>query len=213
MRARTAVVLAGLLAAVGLAPAGARGGDLGVRGTLFPILEPDLIDYLRSKLEQAKASGKVEKLNRDFEARSRQTIEHPSPVAGLTTTSEAKSWLFDPSMVVQADISDTRGHVFAHKGDVINPLQHLSNYDRVLVFIDGDDPRQVQYASAEVRKFGPERTKAILVKGSPLELMRAERTQFFFDQMGALTKKFGFHHVPAEIVREGDNLRISEVLP
>ena len=126
IRSCRVAVLATLLVAMA-SPGHAAAADLGVRGTVFPILEPDLIDYLRAKLEKAKASGKAEKLNRDFEARSRQTIEHPVAVAGLTTTTEVKSWLFDPSMVVQGDIRDTRGHVFAHKGDVVNPLQHLEH--------------------------------------------------------------------------------------
>ncbi len=192
-------------------PAGAR--DLGTRGELFPVIEPDLIVFLKERLVAAQKSGKVDQINATFLANSKKTIERPKPVEGISTTTEPRSWLFDPSMVVQGDVKDTEGHVFARKGDIINPLQHMASFNRVLVFIDGDDPDQVKLAKAKVAELGPERVKPILVKGAPLELMRADRVQFYFDQSGALTRRFGFHHVPAIIQREGDQLRISEVKP
>ena len=64
-----------------------------------------------------------------------------------------------------------------------------------------------------MHRYGAARTRLILVKGSPVELMQREKTPVFFDQLGLLTDKFRLAQTPAIIVREGDRLRISEVRP
>lgn len=198
------------IGALGGAPARAR--DLGVRGETFPILEPNIIVYLKSRLQAAQASGKVEDLNRQFASRSRAHIMRPVPVAGLEVTTVPRSWTFDPAIVVRGDIRDVKGHVFAHTGDVVNPLQHM-HFDRVLVFIDGDRPDQVSYAEKLAHSRGEARTRIILTNGSPIELMRTHRLQFYFDQSGRLSAHFRLTHVPTVVEPAGDVLRISEVAP
>jgi conjugal transfer pilus assembly protein TraW len=60
-------------------------------------------------------------------------------------------------------------------------------------------------------KLGEQRTRVILVKGAPLELMRRRKVQVYFDQAGTLSQHFGLTQVPAKIEREGSKLRILEV--
>jgi len=203
-----------LVAAVclGCAPR-AVAADLGVRGKLFPIVEVDLLDLIGAKLKAAKASGKIDALNQAFAKRSLASVERPAAVPGLASTQEPRSWLYDPTFTVPRDYADQSGRVFAHAGDRINPLLRMPGFDRVMVFLDGDDPRQVGYALAVLHRYGGQRTRLILVKGSPVELMRREKIPVFFDQLGLLTDKFRLRQVPAIIVREGDKLRISEVTP
>lgn len=191
----------------------ARAADLGVRGNVFPIVEVDLLDLIKAKLDAAKASGKIDALDNAFRKRSIQTVEHPPAVPGFVTTRTPRSWLYDPTFTVPQDYTDQTGRVFAHAGDRINPLLHMSEFNRVMVFFDGDDPRQVEFALRQLHQYGGDRTKLILVKGSPIDLMRRERTPIYFDQMGMLTGKFRLTQVPAVIMREGDRLRISEVEP
>jgi conjugal transfer pilus assembly protein TraW len=203
-----------LVAAVCLAGAPAAiAADLGVRGRLFPIIEVDLLDLIGAKLRAAKASGKIDALNQAFAKRSVASVERPAAVPGLAPTREPRSWLFDPTFTVPRDYADQNGRVFAHAGDRINPLLRMPDFDRVMVFFDGDDAAQVAYALAVLHRDGAQRTRLILVKGSPVELMRREKTPVFFDQLGLLTDKFRLTQVPAVISREGDRLRISEVRP
>ena len=187
--------------------------DLGVRGALFPISEVDLLDLIGAKLKAAKASGKINALNQAFAKRSVASVERPAAVPGLSPTQEPRSWLYDPTFTVPRDYADQNGRVFAHAGDRINPLLRMPDFDRVMVFLDGDDASQVAYALAVLHRYGGQRTRLILVKGSPTLLMRREKTPVFFDQLGLLADKFRLSHVPALIVREGDRLRISEVRP
>jgi len=205
-----ALVLGGLCIAQ---PAPSQAADLGVRGTLFPIVEIDLLDIIAAKLKAAKASGRIEALDKAFAKRAVASVERPAAVPGLIATREPRTWLYDPTFTVPRDYADQNGRVFAHAGDRINPLLRMPDFNRVMVFFDGDDPAQVAYALGARRRYGSQRTRLILVKGSPVELMRREKTPVFFDQMGLLTDKFRLRQVPAIIVREGDALRISEVRP
>ena len=187
--------------------------DLGVRGALFPIIEVDLLDLIGAKLKAAKASGRIEALDKAFAKRAVASVERPAAVPGLMATREPRSWVYDPTFTVPRDYADQNGRVFAHAGDRINPLLRMPDFDRVMVFLDGDDARQVAYALGALHQYGAARTRLILVKGSPTLLMRREKTPVFFDQLGLLTDKFRLSQVPAVIVREGDRLRISEVKP
>lgn len=206
-----AFALAALASAGVSAPASSK--DLGVQGALFPISETDIMAFLAARLQAAKDSGKADQLNRAFAARAKQSLLRPPPVEGLTTTRTPRSWLFDPTYVVPRDIADQNERVFAHAGQVVNPLAAMPDFDRVYVFIDGDDPRQVALGMAQLRKTGAIRTRVILVKGSPVELMRTEKTPLYFDQAGIMSTRFGLHQVPAVVTREGDKLRIAEVAP
>lgn len=51
---------------------------------------------------------------------------------------------------------------------------------------------------------------AILVRGAPLELMKARQRRFYFDQGGNLVKHFGIRAVPATVEQQGRVLVITE---
>jgi conjugal transfer pilus assembly protein TraW len=202
-----------LAAAISGPPAQARAKDLGALGATFPIVEQDLLAVLAAKLRAFERSGKLESLNKAFQARVKAKLSRPTPVAGLTTTDRARSWLFDPSITVPRDFADQNGRVFARKGAVINPLDRLPTYNRVLVFVDGDDAEQVRFAVRRARKDPREKVYIVLTSGAPIELMRSQKVEMFFDQDGSLVRRFGLTHVPAVVEREGRALRVSEVRP
>jgi conjugal transfer pilus assembly protein TraW len=212
MGGRSMLILACLLIAGG--PMGsANAGDLGAYGETFPIAETDLLKMILGKLKKAEADGSIGTLNKQFAETTRKRVENPTPVAGIVTTSKARTWLYDPSIVVPQDYADDKGRVFARKGERINPLERLPSFNKVMVFLDGRDPRQVDFAIAQARKFGHDRTVLILVNGSPMATMRARKQVFYFDQMGTLTSKFGITQVPALVQKEGTLLRVREVMP
>jgi conjugal transfer pilus assembly protein TraW len=209
---RPALALATLAAVAAASPAPAR--DLGAVGATFPVVEQDLLAVLAAKLKAAQASGKIDALNRQFAARVKAKLERPNPVAGITTTTEPRSWLFDPTIEVPQDFADQQGRLFARKGERINPLARLPGFNRVLVFVDGDDPRQVAFAIWRTRlRPGRERVYVVLTAGAPIELMRKEKVELYFDQGGLLTSHFDIRHVPAVVEKDGLSLRVSELRP
>lgn len=199
---RIAVLLAVLLAS---APAAAR--DYGQQGTVFPIVEPDLLEQIRAKLQRLEASGETARLNADLKKRTIARVNRPEPVAGLGVAMALRQWRFDPTITVEADISDDKGRLIIAAGTRVNPLDTVGLRQK-LVFIDGDDAGQLAWAFARYKQAD---AKFILVKGAPLELMRARQRRFYFDQGGSFVKRFGIHAVPAIVEQQGRILLVREV--
>lgn len=195
--------LAGLLYAT--TPAAAK--DYGQQGTVFPIVEPDLLEQIRAKLQRLEASGETARLNADLKKRTIARVNRPEPVAGLRVASSPRQWTFDPTITVEADISDDKGRLIIAAGTRVNPLDTVG-LRKKLIFIDGDDAAQLAWA-IKVHKAAD--AKLILVKGAPLDLMRARQRRFYFDQGGTLVKRFGIRAVPAIVEQEGRILHLREV--
>ncbi|VWX49844.1 type-F conjugative transfer system protein TraW [Novosphingobium sp. 9U] len=210
MIARVALTAAvALLVGPALPNVGAAGArDLGQLGQTWPIAELDMLEVMYARLLRAQASGELDRMNRQFAARSTRKVMHPDPVAGLTHAEEPREWEYDPAITVAADIRDTKGNLIAARGTRVNPLNVVS-LPRQLAFIDGDSPEELEWAA----KIGDD-TKAmvIMVKGSPFEQMKARQRRFYFDQGGNLTTKFGIRHTPALVRQKGDVLVVGEVV-
>lgn len=198
---RALIVFAGLLVAF---PAAAR--DYGQQGTVWSIAEPDLLQQIHARLMQLERSGETAKLNEELKRRTIARVNRPSPVAGLVQASANRSWMFDPTITVERDIADDKGRVIIAAGTRVNPLDTVP-LRNPLVFLDGDEPDQVAWALA---RFGRTSAKFILVKGAPLELMKARQRRFYFDQGGTLVKRFDIRAVPAAVEQQGRVLRITE---
>lgn len=194
-----------ITAAVMASPLAAR--DYGQQGALFPIVEPDLLEQIRAKLQRLEASGETARLNADLKKRTIARVNRPEPVAGLGAAMVLRQWRFDPTITVEQDISDDKGRLIITAGTSVNPLDTV-NLRQKLVFIDGDDAGQLTWA---IKSYKQTNAKLILVKGAPLDLMRARQRRFYFDQGGHLVKRFGIRAVPAIVEQHGRILMVSEV--
>ena len=177
--------------------------DFGKRGHVFKIKEESLLDFILNKLNLSEKSGKIKQLQEEFKQKVIKKIKNPNQVVGISHTSEARIFYFDPIYVQEESIKDNLGNIIIESGVKINPLDHLS-WGEPLIFIDGDELDQVIWAKSQSGKI-------ILVKGSPIELQEQHKVWFYFDQAGILTEKFGIKKVPAIIEQEGLKLRISEI--
>jgi conjugal transfer pilus assembly protein TraW len=195
--------LLGLLLAT--TPAAAK--DYGQQGTVFPIVEPDLLEQIRAKLQRLEASGETARLNADLKRRTIARVNRPEPVAGLGAAMALRQWRFDPTITVEQDISDDKGRLIIAAGTRVNPLDTVGLRQK-LIFIDGDDAAQLTWA---IKSYKQTNAKLILVKGAPLDLMRARQRRFYFDQGGSLVKRFGIHAVPAIVEQQGRILMVREV--
>ncbi len=184
--------------------------DYGVVGTTYPIIEQDFLKEIMAKLKVMEQNGKLAKFQNGIKKQMIDSVNKPKPVAGISPTKFAKSWIFDPSVFLDHDLADQNGRVFYKAGTKVNPLDHIS-LTRTLIFIDGDDETQIKWALKQ-DKIRKGKTKIILVKGAIIDLMKQTKTRLYFDQNGTLTKKFSIEHTPAKIEQEGKKLRISEVL-
>ena len=198
---RPLLVLAALLALP--VPAAAR--DYGQRGTVWPVVEPDLLTQIHARLANLEKSGETARLNEELKRRTIARVNRPVPVTGLSAASATRRWRFDPTVTLERAIADDKGRVVIAAGTRVNPLDTVRLRDP-LVFLDGDDDAQLAWAS---RRFGT-KARLILVRGAPLELMKARQRRFYFDQGGHLVKRFGIRAVPATVEQDGRALLITE---
>jgi conjugal transfer pilus assembly protein TraW len=206
-RARIAALL---LAVAGIAlNHSAHAQHLGVIGPVYPIAEPSLLALIQSKLRELAANGGLERLQRESQARIRRQIEEPAPVAGITRTTTARTFHFDPSIEVPYPISDTEGRLIVAPGTRVNPLDVVS-LSRPLFFFDARDAEQVERARRELAEQRGQ-VKLILTGGSYLDLMRRWKQTVYYDQQGLLTTRLGIRQVPARVTQDGRRLRIDEL--
>jgi len=182
----------------------AQAKDLGVRGQVWEIAETDLLVYIKGKAEAFEKTGKFAKWQDDAKARARSYVETPTPIVGVTNATTERNRLFDPTITVRKDILDHQSRLIAKAGTAVNPLDYLP-LSTSLVFINGDDPAQVNWALGIETK-----NKIILTSGPVASLMRQYKRALYFDQKGLLTDRFGITTVPATVTQEGRALRIRE---
>ena len=199
------LILPAALLAVLLCPAPVLARDYGQRGTVFPVIERDLLEQIHSRLTQMERSGETARLNEDLKRRTIARVNRPDPVAGIVRASEARRWQFDPTITLAADIRGAKGELIHAAGTRVNPLDSVG-LRADLLFLDGDDPDQLAWALKQDAN-----AKLILVKGAPLELMKARQRRFYFDQGGKLTERFGIRSVPARVRQQGRLLEVSEI--
>jgi conjugal transfer pilus assembly protein TraW len=200
-----------LLATVATLTAAAlvRGEDLGTIGPTYAIEESDLLTAIEQQLRQKEQSGELARLEAEAKQRIVDSIEHPKPLPGISRTESARSYYFDPSIVVRENITDAKGNILVPAGTRANPLTVVS-LSKHLLFFDGTDESQVERAR-ELITYYQGKVKPILVAGSYLALMQRWQLPVYFDQQGALTRKLGITHVPALVSQEGLQLRVDEL--
>ena len=196
------VVLVALTAPM---PSDAR--DFGLEGQAFPIIEPDLLATIETRLQRAEASGELARMNDVFARRVAAKVRRPDPVTVVTAARAQRNWTYDPTVTVEADIRDQKGNLVAAAGQRINPLDFVT-IPQDLVFIDGDNRGELDWA---VQRFANPRAKIIFVKGSPIDQMTARKRRFYFDQEGRLTGTFGIRHTPAIVSQVGRVMRVTEI--
>ncbi len=180
--------------------------DLGTFGETFPILEENLLSFIQNKLAQLQSKGELDKHQKSITEQVIRSIQRPAAVFGLTKTKESRRFYYDPSITVPYDLKDHKGTVFHKAGTTLNPLE-LHGLKRPLLFINGDDLEQVNWA----KKYIHLNPKIILVDGSPFDLMKSFEMPIYFDQGGIIVKKLGINQVPARVEQEDKKLVVSEV--
>ncbi len=192
----------------------AHAADLGVRGPLYPIAEPHLLQEIMAALKAKEASGELAKVQAEALRRAQERIRTPLPVEGLARATFGRRVTFDPSVKLDQPIVDHAGRVIVAAGTVVNPL-HAVAYRKAMVFFDARDPAQLRKARQLVEAAEAEalEVKPILVGGSPVQVMEQWQRRVFFDQGGVLVRKFGIKAVPATVRRAGDVLQVEEVPP
>lgn len=198
-----------LLAAATCWALGAQATNLGTIGPTYPVAEKNLLDVIMARLRAKEASGELKRHEQEARDRASYAVNNPRPVDGLRRAQSARTSYFDPSFTLQSNVVDSKGALLFPAGTRKNPLEVVT-LSKHLLFFDARDPGQVAKARELIEHYQG-KVKPILVGGSYLDLMKRWNKPVFYDQEGALVRKFGIAAVPAIVSQEGQRLRIDEV--
>lgn len=186
----------------------AQAQDFGTQGKTWPILEPDVLKVIQSRLIRLENNGYFQKLQRQYQKKVYEAYTHPKPIAGIGITHHLKTWIYNPTTVLDHNIVSPTGQTLGVAGTAYNPLS-VMRLGETLCFINGTKS-QLAFAKALIHKSHIP-VKVILVAGSIIHAEQTLRQRVYFDERGALTHKLHIQSAPAVVKQVGQVLQVSEV--
>ena len=193
--------------------------DLGLKNLTFKI-DADARLQIKNLIQEKYSNGEVQRFWKNFTERSVSLIKNPTELSGITTSQIFRTELVDLKYRINQDFYDLGGNLIVKKGTIIEPLK-FTTLKNGLLFIDGRDQRQINYALEQI-KFAP--LKIILVAGSPYELrlkyrhtnwMGSSTVPFYFDQRKMIINQLSrLYHieiktVPVKLTQSGNSMLVS----
>lgn len=190
-----------LICAMFLLPTFTRGN---AHENIFPIEEESLEEVIQKKLQSIPQETLREK-QKEWKETIVSRMKSPKAVQNIGEAFCYRRTFFDPSVIVNQDITDLDGNIIAKQGTTINALEHKSLTSGLLL-IDGTKTDHIDWAKSQEGAF-----KWVLVRGSPIELENQEARPIFFDQGGVICSQFDIENVPCRVTQQGSRLLIEEV--
>lgn len=191
--------------------------DLGVKGQTYA-QDPDGRAQMRAVMRHKQETGELDRFWKDYREKVIASIRNPDPL-GVRTDYAPRTELHNLRFMMQQDYVDQNGHVVVKKGTVIEPLKVMP-LTSGLLFIDGTDARQVEWAVARSRT---EPLKIVLTAGSAyllrikyrnIEWHGSPGVPFYFDQrkmiINTMRRTYGIDisSVPVAMFQQGDQLEL-----
>lgn len=181
--------------------------NLGKVGSVWEIREDNLINVIKKNLEDKDSDYFRKQIMKNVQ----QNIERPTGIE-IIRASKDDTRLFDPSIIVQQDLTDNNGKIFAKKGDKVNPFDTVKSFNRTLIFLNADDELQVNwFKSFRDKNHLDDKSKLILIKGNIRDAFNTFNQKIYFDQQGILINKFGIKAVPTIIDQSPENNRMLRI--
>ena len=183
--------------------------DLGTIGPVYPIAEADLIEVMKGQFKAMEKTGELAKMDEAYKKRIVNYLENPRPVPGIKPTEVSRTFYVDPTWTLEHNIVDGSGKVMFQAGTKVNPF----DYDKMssnLLFFDASSKDQVEFAKRYIAQ-SKITVKPVLVAGQPFKLMRDWKARVYYDQGGALSKKFSIQNTPSIVSQEGKMIRVDEI--
>lgn len=180
--------------------------NLGHYGAIFPVAEEDIREVIFKRLTEMQSKGELKRHQDKVTARITKNTLRPKPL-GLTVTNHPTTYRVNPSMVVNQDIRLPTGQLIAKAGTTINPFTQI-HYSKTLIFFNGDDAAQVSWVKRHYQDYAF--VKFILTGGDIKEAAK-RFGRIYFDQGGLLSRKLEVQHVPAVVVQDGLDWKITEI--
>lgn len=198
--------------------------NLGQYGHVFEIIEINMLDFIYDRLTHLEKTGALDKLKNEAINRVTASMVRPHAMR-LPTTTKPKTFYYTPHFTLQADIVDYQGRVLYPKGTTYNAMdpstypddlgKHLKlpTYSDHLLFFDGDDIQQVNWAKEHINTLdqNQQRYRLILTNGNIKESINTFNRPVQFNQQGWMTQKLSIKHVPSVVTQDGVRFKIEEI--
>jgi conjugal transfer pilus assembly protein TraW len=193
------------------------GEYLGSTGQTYA-LDRDGREQMKDVVRRKQGSGELDAYWRNYRDKMEAAIKNPAPL-GIKIDYNSRSELHNLRFTLPQDYLNENGQVVARRGTIIEPLR-IQPLRTGLIFIDGRDQSQIDYAIQRGKK---QPLKIVLTAGSPLELrIKYQNAQwrtgtgipFYFDQRKMIITNFKklygivIDSVPATVYQRGDKLAI-----
>ncbi len=183
--------------------------NLGVVGEIFPVSELSFMKLIESRLNALVKSGEMAAIEEQWVSRVSNHANRPTPI-GLKRATKDNTYRYTPVIVLSQDIFDADGHVLWTKGTRVNALENMSTYQPHWLLLDADDVAQVRWAKHMLHRHVD--AKVILTGGEVGKMEQELNHPIYFDQAGRISHQLRIRRVPALVSREGNALRIMEVV-
>lgn len=186
-------------------------GDLGIRGPVRPIGEPNLVDELKRRL----ANLDLVKLRERAVGRYWQRLNFET----LGVAGQRRERTFDPTIAADADLRDHEDRLIVAAGTKTNPLDVLPFTQRLVVF-DASDARQVATAKDLGAAAAPGQRVTYIATGferrsgwEGLKSVEERLAAPVYLLTPDVRRRFALERVPAVVEARGRVFVITEVPP
>ncbi len=181
--------------------------SFGVVGEVFPVVEKSFLELIEERLKALQVRGELEALNQRWIDTAAKHINRPTALT-LERANQTNRHYYVPEITLSQEITARSGKVLYPKGTHVNALEHMPTYKPCWLFFNADDEAQLNWAS--LQKNGCPNPKFILTGGAINVTEQRLQSVIYFDQAGKITKQLNIAHVPAIVLRRGNQLEIQE---
>lgn len=183
--------------------------DLGRQGATWPVAEPDMVEEMKRRIMAIDWEKKKEAaINRFW------TNQH---YQDLPEAKQTVSWTFDPTLVLNKDVTLPDGRVLIKAGTAINPLARIPLTKRYIIF-DARKKWQVELAKRLYDKSLSEGRGAMLIMTDFDTAKGWDGFESLSKHLGArimlldevVKSRFHLRAVPSVAESEGTRMKISE---
>jgi len=196
-----------LILIIGMMPFYVWGKDCGVRGPVFPIVEPNLLHVIQNKLSKMSEGGEVDAMQSAMRERARHSVLNPVGTK-LPWATQKTIHYHEPIASFDEDLKDAKGKVFYKAHTQMNALK-VKPLSKQWVFFNGEREVEIAWIAKHLNKY---KTLLIATQGRPIALSERLNTTVYFDQGGLLIKKLGIQATPSVISQDKYRLKIETVV-
>lgn len=175
---------------------------LGVVGTTYPIVEPDMLADLQKQVLRNKEARKqwVEQIK----------TYQPADLQALPQATADRTYQVDMTYTLSRNLTDADGKTIYPKGYSFNPLNYI-NFPGGIVVIDGGAPAQVEWFK-QTPYAENHQVKLLITDGLALELIETlQRPVFYLTE--DIASRLQLQAVPSLIFQQGNRMLVREIKP